>query len=98
MSKIREALEEADIVLSALGYDANTPIRTQIKQALAEPLKNWEVGTPEEQAKRFMSYCRSKVCKRRVCHSCGYKTLFHHKCFPIWAQLPYNKSEVKSET
>jgi hypothetical protein len=94
-SKLREALEEADTVLSALGYDANTPIRTQIKQALAEPPKNCEVGTAEEQAKRFKHYCDNKVCKRRVCHSYGYENLFHYKCFPIWSQMPYEEDEVK---
>lgn len=63
--------------------------------ALSEPLKNWEVGTPEEQAERFKRYCPSGDCKRYVCNSYGYEKLFHHKCFPIWGQLPY-ESEVKN--
>ena len=61
---------------------------------IGRPLRNCDVGTPQEQAKRFMNYCKSKVCKRNVCHSCGYEELFHHECFPIWGQLPYE--EVKN--
>lgn len=60
---------------------------------IGRPPRNCDVGTPQEQAKRFMNYCKSKVCKRNVCHSYGYEELFHHECFPIWAQMPYEKKE-----
>jgi Tfp pilus assembly protein PilV len=88
-SKLREALEEADTVLSALGYDANTPIRTQIKQALAEPLKNCEIGTAEEQIKRWQKFCETQAsCEECPYYKCG------DMCFARWAQMPY-ESEVK---
>ena len=66
----------------------------RIDGILEAPKRNCDVGTAEEQAKRFKNYCKSKACKRNVCHSCGYEELFHHECFPIWSQLPY-ESEVK---
>lgn len=102
-SKQREALEQICELLSIGGKpDTAMCIRYEAafqiaKEALAEPPRNCDVGTAEEQAKRFKNYCRNKVCKRNVCHSYGYEELFHHKCFPIWAQMPYEakESEVK---
>lgn len=64
------------------------------KAALAKPPRQCDVGTPEEQVERFMHYCNSRVCKRRVCASCGYEELFRHKCFAVWAQMPYEKGET----
>lgn len=72
--------------------EAKDAIR-QMESALALPRRNCDVGTAEEQAKRFKQYCDSKVCKRRFCHCYGYEHLFHHKCFPIWLRMPYE--EVK---
>jgi hypothetical protein len=101
--KLREALEEADTVLSALGYDANTPIRTQIKQALAEPPKNCDVGTADEQIERFEDFCLKHIgCAEetggRHCVGCplekaSMKTT--QKCELYWAQMPYEEDEVK---
>ena len=99
--KLREALEA---VLKCIWYKKSCTVlmdgsayienyEKQIREALALPRRNCDVGTPEEQAKRFKSYCKSKVCKRGVCHCYGYEELFHYKCFPIWAQMPYE--EVK---
>lgn len=86
MNKLREALEEADIVLSALGYDANTPIRTQIKQALSEPLKNCEVGTVREQDARFDEFC----CSNNECDKCPLKKEVV-TCALGWAHMPYEE-------
>lgn len=93
-SKMREALLKASFALASathhdLTEDDAKECLAVVEDALAEPLKNCEVGTPEEQAKRFKNYCDSKACKRNVCHSNGYEELFHHECFPIWAQMPY---------
>ena len=96
-SEVREALSEiidtidkwrTDGVMEHWQYSQLFDIADA---ALAEPLRNCDVGTPQEQAKRFKNYCKSKVCKRNVCHSYGYEELFHHECFPIWAQMPYEK-------
>lgn len=99
-SKLREVLKEADTLLSALGYDATSPIRAQIKAALAEPLRNCEVGTAEEQDERFIRFCRRNSF-RGVCNdSCkfanvnrrlGWQKIGQARCFPFWAQMPYEK-------
>lgn len=87
-SKQREALKEADIILSVMGYDVSSPIRTQIKAALAEPLKNCEVGTPQEQSIIFDNFCNT-------CSTCPLKDKRANmrlvQCEFIWAQMPYEK-------
>ena len=98
MSSLREALDEADTVLSALGYDATTPIRSQIKQALAEPLRNCDVGTAEEQVKRWEDFCASKhigwkigtpLIKYTPCNCPCYK---NNQCnWFVWGQMPYKE-------
>lgn len=99
--KIREALNEILEIASPISTgDDDDPVEriAQIAEAaLAEPVRNCEVGTAEEQSKRFKSYCDSKVCKRRVCHSYGYEVLFHHECFAIWSQMPYESEEKGCE-
>ena len=70
--------------------------------ALAEPLKNSEVGTAEEQVERFDDFCLKHIgCVEetggRHCVGCpldkaSMKTT--QKCELYWAQMPY-ESEVK---
>lgn len=106
-NKLREALE----TLLNLAYevqDANseygpkTSVPTQFvidvaKSALAEPVKNCEVGTPEEQANRW--YWRYHV--GHLCQSCP---LGPRKwsdigagwfCFSEWLQMPYEEGGEK---
>ena len=66
--------------------------------ALAEPLKNCEMGTAEEQARRYAQYCDahlrddgSKPCTN--CPCCG-KIPFG-KCEFAWAQMPYEEGGAK---
>ena len=66
--------------------------RQMIRAALAAPPRNCDVGTAEEQVKRFMRYCNSRVCNRRDC-ACGYEELFRHKCALKWAQMPYKSAK-----
>ena len=57
--------------------------------ALAEPVKNYEVGTVAQQAKRLEEYCESEeVCKRKRCKSRA-KALCIERCALAWAQLPF---------
>ena len=59
------------------------------RAALAEPVKNCEVGTVAQQAKRFEEYCESEeVCKRKRCKSRA-KALCIERCALAWAQLPF---------
>lgn len=98
---LREALSDACYAMFNFlkaqngGYEEMAKALDKAKAALAAPSRNCDVGTPEEQTNRFMTYCNSRVCKRRVCSSCGYEELFRHKCFAIWSQMPYEEGGVK---
>lgn len=66
------------------------------KAALAEPMKNCEVGTAEEQRDRFDSYCtKIPMCER--CVKCrGTDEVIgdeytHEECVLAWEQMPYEK-------
>ena len=60
----------------------------RIEAALSEPLRNCDVGTPEDQHNRFMRFCDSKslgYCWGRGCR----------KCMAQWGQMPYEEGELK---
>lgn len=79
--------------LTAL-FAAVDTVYTKAKNALAEPVKNCEVGTVAQQAKRFTEYCESEVCKRKRCKSRA-KALCIERCALAWAQMPYKEGETK---
>lgn len=66
-------------------------IKHIVDNILANPLRNCEVGTIEEQIKRFYDefYAKDSKCKRRW--SFG-------ECALDWAQMPSYESEVTDET
>ena len=55
-------------------------------EAYEEPIRNCDVGTAEEQAKRHRDWCNSNVCK--CASSCKI-------CFAKWAQMPYEEGGAK---
>lgn len=57
--------------------------------ALAEPLRNCEVGNAEEQYNRFTYCCTSRKipCRRSYTYGCA-------ECYAKWSQRPY-ESDVK---
>jgi len=62
---------------------------TEAKSALAEPLKNYEVGTTEEQIKGWQKFCDEHYC----CKECelnkdGDLTAV---CFSHWSKMPYER-------
>ena len=68
----------------------------ECRAALAEPVKNYEVGTVEEQVKRFDKFCDSNT------HGvvCGYDCPMRKNrpllsCKLIWAQMPYTEGGAK---
>ena len=73
----------------------------QAKESLAIPLRNCDVGTVEEQSRRFEKYCDNfGRCSNGEpkCHDCPlWKRAVKEggKCEFMWAQLPYE--EVKYE-
>ena len=109
-NKLREALEELmkftcnscerrlceDDAEEVDGQIVSSPCSAIIgaRNALAAPPRNYEVGTVEQQAKRFEEYCESEVCKRKRCKSRA-KALCIERCALAWAQMPYEKGDDK---
>ena len=62
------------------------------KAALAKPPRNCDVGTAEEQEKRFNSFCKTHLSGTRSicsaqCPRVGCRSMFH--CLTKWLQMPY---------
>lgn len=57
---------------------------------LEQPVRNCEVGTAEEQYKRFRDYCYSKRCESLITPN----TLGSEVAF-AWAQMPYKEGETR---
>ena len=68
-----------------------------VNSALAEPPRNCDVGTAEEQEKRFHSFCKThlsgtrSICSEQ-CPCVGCRSMFH--CLTKWAQMPYEEGEA----
>lgn len=94
---MREALMQIYDRVNSLDEDCGVDpveIRDIARAALAEPVKNCDVGTAEEQAERFAEYCDSEVCKRKRCKSQA-KALCIELCALAWAQMPYEEGGAK---
>jgi hypothetical protein len=111
MNKLRDSLEEVVSILSTWTDHLPPVIQEKAQEAidkaeaaLAEPLRNCEVGTAEEQAKRFRSFCgmhKPKVNEfsehgELLCPSTGCELIAcnYGQCALAWVQMPY-ESEVK---
>ena len=88
-SKQREALSDAcyamfNFLKTHYGscYEEMANALDKAKAALAEPVRNCDVGTAEEQVKRHRDLCNSNVCK--CAPSCKI-------CFAKWSQMPYEE-------
>ncbi|MBO5704148.1 MAG: hypothetical protein J6R91_06250 [Bacteroidaceae bacterium] len=101
-SKLREALEDAWNLLQNIDFDKDSnlddmaaSVIQKICEALAEPIRNCDIGTAEEQVKRFRAYCKPFIVSNRMCRNCPlYKgTTNIVECLCKWSQMPYE--EVK---
>lgn len=103
-SKAREALKQIHELLSIGGKpDTAMCIRYEAayqiaKEALAEPLRNCDVGTPQEQIKRWEKFCQEhheywKPSKSLTAiQRCNCPCHEGNGCnYFIWAQLPYEE-------
>ena len=95
-NKLRKALTKILNLTNSLDEDCAVDpveIRDIASDALAEPMKNYEVGTAEEQEKRFCSFCKAA---ETFCAGCEVNVMANASCFAIWAQMPYEaeKGEV----
>lgn len=100
-AKMREALVKSDaafrlISKSAWFIDANfsetkklMDAGNAIEVALAAPTRNCDVGTPEEQFKRFNMFCFPIKC--RECKLYTEEDLYD--CIFRWLQLPYEEGD-----
>lgn len=96
----REAL--ANLVDVIDRYDSGSPLwwhdgakgvipLKNAKAALAEPVKNCEVGTVKEQNVRYNKFCHAHRSSENCCGGCP---LNGESCCELaWAQLPYEARE-----
>lgn len=82
-------------VRCVLTWDEFNESQKMLRAAIAEPIRNCDVGTPEEQSDRFADFCDS----HSGCSQCPVKSLWSfangHKpsCGVLWAQMPYTAQE-----
>jgi hypothetical protein len=100
MAAMREALLKALTALKVCEWEEGTDmdgvksIISEIESALSAQPRNCDVGTAEEQEKRFDDW----VCDRRGDLNCTGKCPAHNgvdfgvvNCVLQWAQMPYEK-------
>jgi hypothetical protein len=71
--------------------------RMNMEAEIGKPLRNCDVGTPEEQGMRMAKFCREQYKKTdgvSLCSSCPFHNNEGLECQFEWAQMPY-ESEVK---
>lgn len=105
-SKQREALNQIlglidnEILVFNDGLDLSESTNAQYQldkadEALAEPLRNCDVGTIEEQSKRFNAFCFHQRCN--TCPLNAVEDGLMGECGVRWAQAPY-ENEVTGES
>ena len=93
---IREALSDACYAMFNFlktkdgGYEEMAEALDKAKAALAGPPRNCDVGTAEEQSKRFVKFCQHLECKDCQLHNNDERFC---ECVIRWSQMPYE--EVK---
>jgi hypothetical protein len=101
--KMREALVKvlrlANVTADGENWDWNNAIAENVvkvvKEALAAPPRNCDVGTAEEQTKRFSDFCEAyRHTDLLGCAGCPLKnTPSDTGCSFAWAQMPYESEE-----
>lgn len=110
-AKLREAVVKSLGVIDHLQIRYSLPkfasdevaeLKSILESALAEPPCQCEVGTTEEQAKRFEEFCSLHHLPRgKGCYACPALPTrspyaFHRDtCRANWAQLPYESEAAK---
>ena len=92
---MREALVKIHDLTNALDENCGVDpveIRDIARNALTKPPRNCDVGTAEEQERRFRKYCETEECNRYRCgHGC--KAVCIDRCAVTWSQMPYEAKE-----
>lgn len=70
-----------------------------VQAALAEPIRNCDIGTAEEQEERFHAFCnRHTVEDAQHCNGCPINNIqTEADCVFVWAQMPYDETEGGAE-
>lgn len=90
-NKCREALKLAKSFIDGYGDINDLELRRKVDAALAEPIRNCDVGTAGEQATRFAHFCFF-----RKCFECQLKNVAKFpECGFLWSQMPYEEGETK---
>ena len=90
-SKTREALSDACYAMFNFlktqngGYEEMANALDKAKATLAEPIRNCDVGTAEEQVERHGKWCNNDRCVFACCSV----------CFAEWSQMPYEEVGAK---
>ena len=61
-----------------------------VNPALSDPPRNCDVGTVDEQLKRFSAFCMS-----RKCNECPFVSSTYGECGVRWSQMPYEEGGEK---
>ena len=96
-NKLREALKKILDLTNSLDEDCAVDpveIRDIAKAALAEPVKNCDVGTAKEQTRRFSEFCGNyDLCMTEDCKCPLLEKL--GSCEFEWGQMPYEEGGAK---
>ena len=67
---------------------------SHVKPALSAPPRNCDVGTDEEQSRRYEELCDSHTCGS-ICSATGCP-MYEYDCSPFaWGQMPYEEGSAK---
>lgn len=94
-NKLREALSEISNLADALDIDNTNvvAILDQCRDALAEPERNCDVGTAEEQSERYEKFCYAHRSREKGCGGCPLCDIVC--CGFAWLQMPYEEGGAK---
>lgn len=95
-NKLREALTKILNLTNSLDENCAVDpvdICDIARAALAEPMRNCDVGTAEEQGERFHAFCKSNKQPGDVysCDRCKLNSI--EDCELAWAQMPYSGND-----
>ena len=100
-NKLREALKDIWRLVEQIHFlYSDYPseihdIARKVNAALAEPVKNCDVGTADEQSARFDKFCHENINVQRCCGDCPAFRTTRDDCELVWAQMPYEEGGEK---
>lgn len=101
-NKLREALKQISEMSDRWYYGVDTSKSSEdvvvacgqlAEAALAEPVKNCEVGTAGDMVRRYNHFCATHRSSERCCDDCPAAN--KAPCEFEWTQMPYEEGGVK---